>query len=544
MFSPEERLKFAYTFMQFQRKDLLLDFWQDAYVRSTSRFISIVKSRRVGWSFICALKGVIKAMDPDRIAYTKQFVSYNEDDAVEKINYAKQFYESLPEQCRKKIRTDNKSMLEFYDNDGKTVSRLISIPCRPPRGKGGDLSLDEFAIFLPKMSKLVYDASLPVISRGGCIEMGSSPLGKVGQFYDILTDKAKYPKYERYNIKWWYCRDLTNNVPEAIRNAPSMSTEERVAVYGTDIIKGIFESSELETFQQEYECLFIDSEESFITLDLIYANTPGMREGDLQLVDYANDKISDEDYWCNNRDLDFQAYTDIDKAILNYDPDKHGKTLYLGYDIGRVHDKTSIYVLGVMPDGKKRSFMRIELKEATYEQQRDAILKIYKNLPIFRGCFDMTGLGGKFMQDGLLSKLGERIIGVDFTPQNKEVMAIDVKRGLEQREFLLENNKSFHQQIHSIKRTSNGGKFFKYDANRNETGHADSFWAWALANYAIAENVNNNFYARRATQKQEIEVNSNDSVKAVSVNESNITVANRRGRNLNKVLGGFTHANS
>ena len=84
--------------------------------------------------------------------------------------------------------------------------------------------------------------------------------------------------------------------------------------------------------------------------------------------------------------------------------------------------------------------------------------------------------------------------------------AIDVKRGLEQREFLLSNDKEFHRQIHSIKRTSNGGKYFRYDAERNEKGHADSFWAWALANSAvvITDNKSLNFYAQRKQKKLEL----------------------------------------
>ena len=84
-------------------------------------------------------------------------------------------------------------------------------------------------------------------------------------------------------------------------------------------------------------------------------------------------------------------------------------------------------------------------------------------------------------------------------------MAIDVKRGLEQREFLLSNDKEFHRQIHSIKRTSNGGKYFRYDAERNEKGHADSFWAWALANSAVVstDSKKNNFYAQRRKKKQD-----------------------------------------
>ena len=503
MFTKDERLLFAYTYMQFQQKDLLLDFWQDAYIKSMARFIAIVKSRRVGWSFICSLKGRIKAMDPDRIGYTKQFVSYNEEDALEKISYAKQFYDSMPDcDAKKKLITDNKSMLCFQDKNGITQSRLISIPCRPPRGKGGDISLDEFAIYNAKMQKLVYDAALPVISRGGTIEMGSSPLGKIGQFYDILTDKETYD-YERYNIPWWFCRDLCIDVPTAVKVAPDLSTPERVETFGTKIIKQIFKNNDYDTFRQEYECDFIDSSESYIPLDLIFANTPGKRESDIDLS--ACENLSDEDYWEYNRGIDFQTYSDLDLAILNYKPEAHGDTLFLGFDVGRTHDATAIFILGRMPDGKKRAFARIELRNQPFEVQEETILKAYKELPIYRGRMDATGIG-KPIFESLHKRLGDRLDGVTFTAEEKEIMAIDVKRGLEQREFLLSNDKEFHRQIHSIKRTSNGGKYFKYDAERNEKGHADSFWAWALANAAVTstDKKNNNFYAQRRQKRIEL----------------------------------------
>ena len=503
MFTKDERLLYAYTYIQFQQKDLLLDFWQDAYIRSMARFIAIVKSRRVGWSFICSLKGLIKAMDPERIGYTKQFVSYNEEDALEKISYAKQFYESIPDcDAKKKLITDNKSMLCFQDKNGITQSRLISIPCRPPRGKGGDISLDEFAIYNPKMQKLVYDAALPVISRGGTIEMGSSPLGKIGQFYDILTDKSTYD-YERYNIPWWFCRDLCVDVPTAVKVAPSLPTEERVATFGTKIIQQILQNNDYETFRQEYECDFIDSSESYIPLDLIYANTPGKRDGDLDLS--ACEKMDDDEYWEYNRGIDFQTYKDLSSAILNYNPEKHGETLFLGFDVGRTHDATAIHIIGKMADGKKRDFARIELRNVDFESQENIILQAYKELPVYRGRMDMTGIG-RPVYERLHKKLGDRLEGVVFTPEEKEIMAIDVKRGLEQHEFLLSNDKEFHRQIHSIKRTSNGGKYFRYDAERNEKGHADSFWAWALANSAvvITETKSLNFYAQRKQKKLEM----------------------------------------
>ncbi|MBO7517635.1 MAG: hypothetical protein J6T31_00835 [Methanobrevibacter sp.] len=503
MFTKDERLLYAYTYIQFQQKDLLLDFWQDAYIRSMARFIAVVKSRRVGWSFISAMKGLVKAMDPDRLGYTKQFVSYNEEDALEKISYAKQFYESIPDcDAKKTLITDNKSMLCFQDKNGITQSRLISIPCRPPRGKGGDISLDEFAIYNAKMQKLVYDAALPVISRGGTIEMGSSPLGKIGKFYDILTDKDTYD-YERYNIPWWFCRDLCIDVPTAVKVAPDLSTEERVETFGTKIIKQIFQNNDYDTFRQEYECDFIDSSESYIPLDLIFANTPGKRESDIDLS--LCEKMEDEEYWEYNRNIDFQAYKDLDTAILNYKPEAHGETLFLGFDVGRDHDATAIFLIGRMPDGKKRDFARIELRNQPFKVQEETILKAFKELPVYRGRMDATGIG-KPVFESLHSKLGDRLEGVVFTPEEKEIMAIDVKRGLEQREFLLSNDKEFHRQIHSIKRTSNGGKYFRYDAERNEKGHADSFWAWALANSAVTLTVkkSNNFYEQRRRKRQEL----------------------------------------
>lgn len=553
MFSKEERLLFAYTYMQFQQKDLLLDFWQDAYIRSMARFIAIVKSRRVGWSFICSLKGLIKAMDPDRVGYTKQFVSYNEEDALEKISYAKQFYDSMPDcDAKKKLITDNKSMLCFQDKNGITQSRLISIPCRPPRGKGGDISLDEFAIYNAKMQKLVYDAALPVISRGGTIEMGSSPLGKIGQFYDILTDKDTYD-YERYNIPWWFCRDLCIDVPTAVKVAPGLSTPERVETFGTKIIKQIFQNNDFDSFRQEYECDFIDSSESYIPLDLIYANTPGKRECDIDLS--LCEKMDDEEYWEYNRGIDFQTYKDIDSAILNYKPEAHGEALYLGFDVGRELDASVIFLIGRMPDGKKRDFARIEMRNTPFQQQYETVLKAYKELPIFRGRMDSTGIGYQLGED-LHKKLGDRLERVLFSAEEKEIMAIEVKRGLEQREFLLSNDKEFHRQIHSIRRTSTGGKYFRYDAERNEKGHADSFWAWALANSAVGttDKKNSNFYAQRRQKRIEL-MNENAAQNTTPIIQAKETIITnsqnivdkvempiiRKGKSLRQINAGFRY---
>lgn len=539
--SAEERLKWAYTFCKYDDKDLNLDFWQDAFVRSKSRFTGVVKSRRVGFSFIVALKELIKAQDFDRKNFTAQFVSYNESDAAEKIIYATQFFESLPTEIRKKIAVRNKTELQFLDKGGKTVSRLISIPCRPPRGKGGDIILDEYGIYLPKMSNAIYTAALPVISRGGCITVGSSPLGKVGRFYEIITDRKTFPSYQIFNVPWWFCRDLSTNVALAIKSqVQELSTQQRIEKFGTKIIQEIYRSMPIDQFQQEYECYFIDEAESYIPLELIYSNTPGMNQCDVLIEKEQNTNITDDEYWNYNRNEDFLAYTDIDEAILNYKPEIHGGPLFLGYDVAKNRDATAIYIIGIK-DGKKRSFLRFNKRGVTFAKQLELCKKLYQYLPIQKGCMDSTGMGAKMFED-LHSIYGDRIIGVDFTQASKEDMAISVKLGLERKEFLLEAEKDFHRSIHSIKRTSGTNGHFKYDADRNELGHADDFWAWALADKAFRMSSidNTDFYSQyRQSKESVVKLESNKSIQASAEGTKR-----KRQRSLNSVLRGVKDANS
>jgi phage FluMu gp28-like protein len=233
LFTPEERLNYADAFIKVDQQPVDLDFWQQDYIRDVNKFAMSCKSRRTGYSFVVALKGIIKANDKNRYKYTRQFVSYNEEDAKEKINYAKEFYHSIPEKHKKKLCGETKTSMEFYDSGKKTVSRLISIACRPPRGRGGDIVLDEWAIYPQNKQRLIYTAGLPVIARGGCFEGGSTPFGKMGMFSDIWGDpNNEYMNFSRFTVPWWACSKLCENVAEAVKLAPHMETEERVALFG------------------------------------------------------------------------------------------------------------------------------------------------------------------------------------------------------------------------------------------------------------------------------------------------------------------------
>ena len=497
--SPEERLNYIYAFCKFDDKPMKLDFWQEDFITSRKQFISILKSRRTGFSFATALKGLSKSMDPGRQKITMQFVSYNESDALEKIRYAREFYESIPVWARKPIITENKSELEFLDANGKTTSRLISMPCRPPRGKGGSISLDEFGIFLPNMSKQVYTAALYVISRGGTIEVGSTPLGCIGRFYEICTDRQKYPAYQRFNVPWWFSTALCKDVAAAVKEAPEMNTAERVELFATDTLKEIFSNDVLEDFQQECECAFIDTAESYITLEEIYSCTPGMNE------DFSNNLENEKDYESGESESFFGSEIKIyhsvdDMCVSEYNPDKDG-VLYIGYDIAKKRDATSIFVLGLLPDGKKKVYGYEELRAKEFEYQIDCIKKLNQSLPIRRICIDCTGMGLPILER-LQKDIGQaKVEGIMFNVQTKEVLAQGIKLGLQKQEFILPSDKNLHHQIHSIRRIPTTGGNFRYDADRDENGHADSFWAFALANLACNNAQNKGFYEQRASQK-------------------------------------------
>ena len=536
LWTPEEKLNYVYAFMRYDHKDIELDFWQDDFIRNRNRYISLLKSRQTGFSFVVAIKGLVKALDPARTQYTKQFVSYNEEDAQEKIRYARQFYDSIPNRYKKKLVHQTATMLEFEDVGSKTTSRLISLPCRPPRGKNGDVCLDEFAIYLPRLSKEIYTAASFCTLRRGCIEVGSTPLGTIGKFYEICTNRESYPNFDRYFIPWWYAKVMCKDVRGAVQFAKEMETAERVERFGTDRLISLFQNSTLEDFQQECECVFIDSSASYISLELIYANTPGRREEDI-----PTNIEKDEDYFAAKRDVEIHCFKDADELILNYSPEKYGSPLFMGLDIGRTSDATVFYIIGVI-NGKKRSVLRHEMRNADFDAQTAVLNKLMENLPIYRCCIDDGGIG-RNLAENAHKRYGERAELYHFDLQSKEILAMGVRTGLERREYELDNDRDFHAQIHSIKRTPSSGGSFRYDAERNEKGHADSFWAWALASYATdGKKIEPNFYAEYARKK-------NDSV--VTLNNGNIEPSNipqtsltrTRGKSLSSVLRSVRNGN-
>lgn len=237
--------------------------YQLDHLRDRSKFRAREKARGVGFSFICAAEALARAhLKRD---YTAIFVSLNLEEAIEKIRYASLLYHSLPRKWQKKLVVDNKTSLEFEDHSGRYRSRLISHPCKDPRGKHkADVFLDEFAHYGFKQHA-IYVAAVPIVSRGdGQLTIGSTPLTVGDLFHDILKEEhRKYPMFSRQSVPWWACPEFTTDLERAQVEAPGLDTAERVRRFGRPTLVDIFHTMELEDFRQEYELAFNDESQTF-----------------------------------------------------------------------------------------------------------------------------------------------------------------------------------------------------------------------------------------------------------------------------------------
>ena len=247
---------------------LKLEAYQLDFLRNRSRFRWVIKSRQVGYSFLLGLEALARCHL--RGNYTSVIVSYNLEDSKEKILVARQIYEDMPLAFQKKLVSDSKTELAFASNGPQqNVSRIISNPNRAPRGKHGDVALDELAHY--GADREVYRGSTALILRSrGQLTGCSTPLGRRGIFYEIATEAVRpYPHHTRQDVPWWHCRFFCRDVQAAIREAPDVSTEDRVRRFGKGAIEEQFDSLALEDFQQELECDFVDESYAFFPYDLL-----------------------------------------------------------------------------------------------------------------------------------------------------------------------------------------------------------------------------------------------------------------------------------
>ncbi len=342
---------------RYDGEPVALEAYQLSFLQNRGRFRWITKSRQVGYSFVFALEALARCHL--REGHTSVFVSFNQDDAKEKILIARQVYEELPLAYQKRLIVDSKTELAFESNGaGHRISRILSVPSKPPRGKKGDVYLDELAHYVN--DREVYTGSTALILRShGQLTGCSTPLGRRGMFWEIaLEELRRYPHHTRQEVPWWLCSFFCRDVRAAAVDAPALPTEERVSRFGRQEIVEQFDSLPLDDFQQEFEGRFVDESYSFFSYELILPCT----HADVVLCD---------------------DFTDF--------PFPDGR-LVAGFDVGRTHDRSELAVFEEI-GGRFHCRLLRRYDQVPFAEQEADLRRMLQALPVARLSVDRSGIG-------------------------------------------------------------------------------------------------------------------------------------------------------
>lgn len=351
--------------------------------------------------------------------------------------------------------------------------RIVGLPANPDTARGWSMNvgLDEF--WIHKAAREIWSALFFTITRGYRIRVASTPMGKLHQAYKIWTDWNKRAAGGDANYS---IRKIT------IHDAIAGGLELRDPVSG-EILQDAealrLALADDEIWAQEALCDILDEATAFLPFDLIQScedeSILGMPAWAVRLVEQA--EARHREYLLTHTDLpvDLEDILDISKLSAI------GRELYLGLDVGRRRDLSVIWL-----DEKIGSTLIaravIPMARTPFYVQQKVLWTLLEHTPIRRACIDQTGIGAKLAEDASDRFGAHRVEGVDFTAGNKEALAGGLRKVMEDRQTALPVDPVIRNSLHSVKRIQTTTGHFRYDAEKSEqTGHADHFWAKALA---------------------------------------------------------------
>ena len=315
-------------------------------------------------------------------------------------------------------------------------------------GKRGDRILDEFALHADP--KQLYAIASPGITWGGSLEIFSTHRGTHNYFNELIQEIRNNGNPKGFSL---HSVNLQNALEQGLlyklqQKLPPEDPRQEMdeADYFNFIKKGCPDE---ESFLQEYMCQPGDDSTAFLPFEHITA------------CEYKSDE---------------QWATDLLNA-------KH--YIFIGVDIGRVHDLTAIWVLEVI---NQMYYTRrvITLENQPFEMQEKILYDLLRFPRVYKCLIDQTGIGMQFTERAK-RKFGQKVDGVHFTGQMKEEMAYPVRVAFESRTLRIPPDNQIRADLRSGRKETSGSGNIRIGAERTRNGHADRFWALALALHATKQ---------------------------------------------------------
>jgi phage FluMu gp28-like protein len=159
-----------------------------------------------------------------------------------------------------------------------------------------------------------------------------------------------------------------------------------------------------------------------------------------------------------------------------------GRPLYAGFDVGRHHDRSVLWVLERVGDVFHTRLVRV-LQDMTFTAQEQLLGTLMGDRAVKRLCIDSTGMGA-MLAERLAQRWRHRVETVHFSAPVKSELAVPLLRLFQDRQIRVPADPAIRDDLHKVRRIVTASHNVRLDAPRDSDGHADRFWALALAYHA------------------------------------------------------------
>jgi phage FluMu gp28-like protein len=470
------------------------------------------KPRQAGVSFAFAAKGLSRG-SLSKNNYSAIFTSFKKEEAEGKIQYVKQMLDALPPQFKKKVIRDPQQLVEWENSNGTRV-KIISHAQRPIRGINGDVFLDELAFYA--LADEIYESALPAVSAvRGTVDVTSTPFGKSGKFYELISDPIKYPKFKRLHLKWWHNRrNLKRQDDEflvkAMINAPNMSLEERVYTYANSYLMDQFlNAQDKDSFRQEFEGYFVDEQAAFFNRALILScmfptsvedidsfspveedfSIPvedALAQGDCEILKHYSGVLD-----INNRPILFKKFSSLEELQSAVHSGQISYRLFGGADVAGSSGHAAHFAVIeeiILKNGETLQIERYSRNSHGWglTEQTEYYKNILRSGLLRKLRVDRTGMG-EHMNEELVKEFGDSVVeGIHMGGSNKrqEEHMTNLRMRMSTKTIALGMDMQMIEDLYSIKRIISPTKSVSYKAPERKKHHADAAWALAFASLA------------------------------------------------------------
>lgn len=415
--------------------------YQERFINDPVRRRVWVKSAQIGGSSAVAAWALYKCLSKPKSLVV--ILSASKPQAKEVILKIADFIRAIrgvemSVESGERVFEEVKELVHSIDFPNR--SRIIAVAAKPATARGytGHIVLDEFA-HCPNDEE-VFTAAYRQITHGYDMLVVSTPNGQRGRFWKMAKELGLHlgvaPPYQPVVVKGGSWSGHWTDINLAVKEGLRVDPEEIRA--GCDEL----------TFRQEYLCEFLAEHSLWITPDLLES--------------------------C------------IDRMALTGPPPLHRSNLFAGWDMASTGHHSTLWFTELMGDislcvgvvNIAGQLLPIQLGQARAWMPQVARINV-----------DQSGMGLAVSQ-ALTMQYPGKAEGVQFTQAIKEQMAVYVRVRMEQRKLLLPNDETVRRAFLALRRSTNKIGQARFDAESDKTfGHADEFWACALAEMAAERGV-------------------------------------------------------